>query len=315
MRTIFLFGLALVAAVAVGACAAEPASSVTFRIEVLGSRAAVETADLVLTPTHTRGGEIKFSGGRFLRRYEFDWPLANLLTGVPVTVRSHRAGVLVDSQVLAPFVCGEGALVPPNIAGLRVVEAHQLEVDAEGQLFVDYDTERPLYYSCDVSRIDEAEGEAVIGFEASTPTCSDLPGFDTNVLVEVGGVAFEPATCRARQSEGGGVNVLAVDFMASTPEGKTLAVTFAVCAWPADVPLERSVESVRGTPCAREGFQAVLSDEAMTMELAGSGSLRLDAIQDSRDGWLEGEIDVVLRGEGDELFAVAGPFRLGTLRR
>jgi hypothetical protein len=288
---------------------------VVFRVEVRGGRTAVELSELELTPSPTRTGDTVFHSGRFLRRYEFDWSLDELARGTPVTIVSRRGGAVVDTQVLAPYLC---AGLPASAEASTVVETHEVEIDEAGALFVDYDLESPLWYSCDTTL--GADGTSGGSYLAAPPTCADLPGFDTAVQIRVDGAApLEPSLCSARQGYSLGVPTeLSVVIAGTLPSGQGLTLSFSLCETPADIPLERTIPSVAGTSCP-DTFTATMSDPAASglsspVELPATGTFTLSAIDDSRDGWLEGALDVSLTGPSGERIEVVGPFRLGTLR-
>lgn len=302
--------------VGLAACAAADEQQVTYRLEVLGGRTAVELSDLEVTPLPTRGGDVRFNGYRFLRRYEFDLPLEELARGTSVTIQSRRDGAAIDTQVLAPYLCVQ---IAESTNAATVVETHQVAIDAAGSLFVDYDIDFPLWYTCNTTLAGGGTGGGTP--LSAQPTCADLPGFDTNVQILGSGLApVESNDCSAYQHYwlDGTVEAMSVGFGGSLPDGRWLTMRFSVCATPADVPLERTVASVTGTACAREGLSATITGSPASyltaMELAGTGTLALSAIDDSRDGWLEGSINVTLTSPSGERLDVVGPFRLSTIR-
>lgn len=289
----------------------------TFRVRIVGTRSALDSADLVLSPAPDTGGPVVSVAGTLSRTFEYQWSVESLLSGRIVTLWSRRDGAVVDTQVLVPYVCAQYGAIDRADANDQILERQDVEVGEDGSLFVDTDLGRALHYACEVSSRDGADGEGVGAFEASLPLCAAADRAGTAVrFVEEDGTSVDAELCRAfdiiRDTE-----VLYVEFSGVVSGGRSLGISSSVCATPSDVPLVRTVAEVSSATCSREGILANVWDNATVAYVSlepVSGEVRYDAIDDSRDGHLRGSIALVLRSELGETFHVQGPFVLPTLR-
>jgi hypothetical protein len=286
-----------------GCSADQPAGSIEFIVQVLGTKSSFEryrVSGTGLTPSAPR--------------YSTPWYMQELRLVRSLECSEHPnvwllvqdASGQISSQQVSPFLCGGSSeCVERTRSGWLASETHQLFLDSDGKLLRNTDFERRLTYSCQWATADHTPVDGTGGFQADAGACTDELREGTTLTLRESATAAtvgNPSVCNGYLlGDGFGVLVAQVTFAQTGYDTVVLNLAHCKAAQVETYPLMLTAAELVATSCAQGGASLILTDGATERRLRPiAGYWQILDVDESRDGSQRGLVDLVFGEPGDE---------------